>query len=168
MRRIYRFDRGSSKGRTSVFGTEYRGSSPLPRTRVTTMASKEYHRKYNLKRYHLRRQEALQSLGGECVACGSIDNLQFDHVDPSRKSFDSKRWMNVSIARFWEEISKCQLLCRGCHEEKSLEERGEMSAKGSHGTLSSYRYCGPPKCDACKTAKREYMIEYRQKKTSLV
>jgi len=59
------------------------------------------------------------------------------------------------------EISKCQLLCKKCHEEKTLLDMGRVSAKITHGTLSSYRYC---KCGSCKKAKSEYMRSFRKKK----
>lgn len=52
-----------------------------------------------------------------------------------------------------------QLLCRSCHEAKTLVDRGQESAKESHGTLSSYKYC---KCNLCKKAKADYMSRYHK------
>lgn len=127
------------------------------------MASKDYHRKYNRERYHRIRAEVVDKLGGVCAKCGSAEDLQVDHTNPSEKAFDSKKWLNVSSDVLWKEIEKCQLLCSKCHTEKTISDRGQSPAKNSHGTLSSYRYCGPPKCEACKKAKRDYTREYFRK-----
>jgi len=40
-----------------------------------------------LERYHERIGEALDILGGKCIKCGSLENLEFDHIDPSSKLF---------------------------------------------------------------------------------
>ena len=32
----------------------------------------------------------VQRLGGKCARCGSIENLQVDHVDPRTKKFEVK------------------------------------------------------------------------------
>lgn len=69
----------------------------------------------------------------------------------------------ASEARFKAELAKCQLLCKPHHLEKTLRERGFKPAKGTHGTLSAYKSCGPPKCEECKKAKRDYQREYKQK-----
>jgi len=56
------------------------------------------------------------------------------------------------------------LLCKKCHEEKTLLDMGRVSAKITHGTVSSYRYC---KCELCKKAKSEYMKVFREKRKAL-
>ena len=127
------------------------------------MPHKNYHREYNTARYRARRIAAIAYLGGCCVNCESDTNLEFDHIDPTKKSFDSKSWMSVSLQNFWSEIAKCQLLCHICHLDKTLKERGQISAKGTHGTVSAYRYCGPPKCEACRAAKRTAQARRRQR-----
>lgn len=118
-----------------------------------------YMREYMLARYHRRRKEALDRLGNKCKKCGSVKNLQFDHIDPKKKTFPI--WgRTLSEIRLEKELSKCQLLCGECHDLKTIKEKGNKPAKGTHGTLSAYRYCGPPKCDACKKAKTEWMRGY--------
>lgn len=117
-----------------------------------------YMRDYMLRRYHRRRKLAIEFLGGKC-ACGKTDGLQFDHKDRSEKSFDIAKLWGVSESRFWAEIRKCQLLCGGCHEKKTLIDLGQVSAKTTHGTLSSHRYC---RCDLCREAKAEYMRNYQR------
>lgn len=110
------------------------------------------------ERWDTRRKAGIEKLGGKCVKCGATERLDFDHVDPSTKSFTIGRKTSCSEKLFEEELAKCQLLCKTCHEEKSLTDRETVSAKSSHGTLSSYRYC---KCDVCKAAKAKYSKEWK-------
>ncbi len=111
---------------------------------------------YVKARYHRRRNEAIATLGGECSGCRSIDELEIDHIDPKQKSFClGDALAGWSEERVQEELKKCQLLCKECHGKK------HNTAKYSHGTLSSYRYC---KCDECKAAKSAYNREYKKRK----
>ena len=126
------------------------------------MPYKDYNKKmaeHMLRRYHQRRGEALERLGGKCVACGTPEELEIDHIDPAQKSFGISKFWSVSKLKFDKELSKCQLLCKSCHEEKSSNEHGKKRAKGTHGTLSSYKYC---KCPECKAAKAAYMKGYKK------
>lgn len=116
----------------------------------------EYAREYNLKRYHRLRSEALDTLGGKCKKCRSTSVLELDHIDPKTKTMDISKMLNSSIKVFWEEVTKCQILCKDCHKIKSVLERGFKLAKGKHGTLSSYRYC---KCELCREAKHKHYLK---------
>ena len=52
-----------------------------------------------------RKATMIKMLGGKCVDCGTTENLQFDHIDPSKKSF------NISCVlseRMLTELEKCQ------------------------------------------------------------
>lgn len=122
---------------------------------------REYMKEYMLKRYHDRRNKAVVKLGGSCYTCGATEKLQFDHIDRNNKSFTIAKLSSVNEKKFWEEIEKCQLLCEDCHQNKTLDDLGQVSAKNTHGTLSSMRYC---KCALCKKAKADYMREWRKKK----
>ena len=122
---------------------------------------KQYMKDYMLKRYHERREKAIEKLGGKCSKCDSADGLQFDHVDRTTKNFTIAKLSSINEVDFWKEVDKCQLLCDTCHQAKTLLDLGRVSAKSTHGTLSSYRYC---KCDVCKAAKAEYSREYNKKK----
>jgi len=107
--------------------------------------------------YVKRMNRIIDHLGGRCVKCGSSDRLQIDHVDPEMKEFDvshmcGSRWV-VLVA----ELKKCQLLCYSHHREKTTQE--QTTAKGTHGTLSSYRYCH---CEICRAAKNEYMKKWKK------
>lgn len=119
-----------------------------------------YMREYHLKRYYQKRERAIRELGGKCANCGKTNNLQLDHKDNSSKSFEISRLLSVSNRDFEEELKKCQVLCSGCHSLKSILEQGKKPARGTHGTLSSYRYC---KCDLCKNAKSIYNKQYSKR-----
>ncbi len=114
-------------------------------------------RVYMNARYHRRRVEALELLGGKCCRCGSTENLEFDHVDPKKKTTGSDQMMILGYARFRKELALCQLLCQTCHSLKTLADNNKKPAKGTHGTLSSVRYCN---CDLCRGAKQRYNTEY--------
>lgn len=124
-------------------------------------SSNSYMKNYMLARYRKRMSEAKNKLGGKCFKCNSIEDLQLDHINPETKNFTVAKLWNSKKEVFDLEIGKCQLLCKECHEEKTLLDMGRVSAKITHGTVSSYRYC---KCDSCKKAKSEYMRSFRKKK----
>jgi hypothetical protein len=70
-----------------------------------------------------RRQYLREYLGGKCVRCGSIENLEFDHIIKETKSFTIGSSLTCfSIEDLILEVDKCQLLCRPCHIDKSHEE----------------------------------------------
>lgn len=123
-----------------------------------------YMRVYHLKRYYRLRGEAISSLGGKCKKCGSIDRLELDHINSKEKEIDVSKMLSVSLERFWNEVNKCQVLCRECHFEKTLTDCGRKKAKGTHGTISSYRYC---KCNLCREANNKHSNAYRREKRRL-
>lgn len=121
---------------------------------------KEYMKIYMKNRYHKRKDIAKKLLGGKCVICGETKNLEFDHIDRTKKSFSISKGWSTSEKKFVKEVNKCQLLCQKHHIEKTIKDLGFKKAKGTHGTLSSYRYC---KCDLCKKVHSEYMKNYKRK-----
>lgn len=129
------------------------------------MSSNDYMNEYMKKRWELRRKIAIGFLGGFCVDCGSTNDLEFDHVNPATKSFTIAQASSFSEERFWNEVEKCQLLCKKCHVLKTITESGKTVAKGTHGTISSYRYC---RCDSCRAAKREHNKKYRLKRQAKI
>lgn len=112
-----------------------------------------------LKRYHKRRQYAIILLGGKCVKCGSKKNLEFDHIKPEDKLFTIAKLWSCPEDIFLQEINKCELKCKTCHTER------HATARNTHGTLSSYRYC---KCKECRETNNKYMREYKKNKASSV
>lgn len=123
----------------------------------------EYMRNYMLRRYHERRNKAIEFLGGKCIHCGKTEDLELDHIDPKTKSFEIGKLWSVAEVGFWAEVKKCQLLCKAAHADKSIIDSGKKSAKETHGTLSSYRYC---KCTECKEAKSKHSREQRRAKSA--
>lgn len=122
----------------------------------------EYMNEYMIKRHHTRKENCIRQLGGKCSKCGSDKNLEFDHIDPKSKSFTiGKAIVSVSEEKLQQELKKCQLLCKKCHEEKSLIDTGRKRAKGEHGTISSFRYC---KCNLCREANNKWNREYKRKR----
>ena len=116
----------------------------------------------NWRHYSLRRKEIIKLLGGRCVQCGTKRKLEIDHKDPKKKKLDISRVLTiVENDKLKKELKKCQLLCHSCHMRKTVAERGQSLAKGTHGTLSSYRYC---KCQLCIDAHKDYCAKWHERK----
>jgi 5-methylcytosine-specific restriction endonuclease McrA len=124
---------------------------------VADEVERERRRKYHLDRYHSRRREAIEKLGGKCVECDSVEQLEFDHIDPSTKEFCIGTLWGVARDRFDKEIEKCQLLCKPCHTEKTFVNRDGGKGFVEHGTYSGYRWL-KCRCEPCRNA------EYKQRK----
>lgn len=118
----------------------------------------EYIRNYLKRRYDERRGQAIRLLGGQCVVCGATDELEFDHIDHSQKSFDvADRLAQYTWERLLAELVKCQLLCFRCHIDKSSMERCGRPAN-QHGTRSMYRKgC---RCEPCRQANNKQHADY--------
>ena len=110
-----------------------------------------------MSEYRLKMQRIFDHLGGQCVKCRSTTELHVDHTNHLDKSFTIANSWGLSWDKLLPELTKCQLLCKTCHLEKSREE-GSL-AKGwtneprqTHGTVNSYtKYkC---RCDDCRAAK---------------
>jgi DNA-directed RNA polymerase subunit M/transcription elongation factor TFIIS len=121
-----------------------------------------YYREYMRRRYHEKRKEMITHLGGKCARCGSEKDLQIDHIDRAKKTMKVPRMAYVNNARRMEELKNCQLLCGPCHNEKTVVE--DLGRRFSdHGTYVMYvnKKC---RCDACKSAMREYNRSLRIRK----
>lgn len=112
---------------------------------------------YMKNRWEERRAKAIEKLGGKCVKCGTSSNLEFDHILPETKKMTIARASSMNEKFFWEEVAKCQLLCKSHHIEKTAKEIGAVG----HGEgKTGKRGC---KCAPCKERKAEYMRAYRSK-----
>lgn len=74
------------------------------------------------KRKKLHKQKCLERLGGKCVKCGTTERLEFDHIDKTTKKYKITSGLCYSLDRLFEEVDKCQLLCKPCHIQKSIEQ----------------------------------------------
>lgn len=84
--------------------------------------TKEQQRIYQQLYRQARRAKAKASLGDVCVKCGSDENIEFDHIDPSTKLGSIASMIDSKKEVFWTEVRKCQLLCRDCHVIKTRNE----------------------------------------------
>lgn len=114
----------------------------------------EEYKQHMANKYRARIKEARWWLGDKCWRCGATENLEFDHIDASKKSFG----IGSGYARkdFWNEVEKCQLLCSPCHRKKSIECGDIPSAispnDGVHGT--GHMYNKGCRCGICKGWRR--------------
>lgn len=121
-----------------------------------------YMRDYLKKRYFKRRNWAIKHLGGKCVDCGSTENLEFDHVDPSTKSYPISHHWNQNWEIFVAEVDKCELRCTECHVKKSIKN-GDIPPRATHGTPAMYRHHGC-RCVECTKANSSMQKEYRERR----
>lgn len=105
-----------------------------------------------------RRLAAKKYLGNQCVVCGTVNNLEFDHIDPSTKLID----ISTAIAKHYawiklcEELDKCQLLCVDHH----LEKTSKQSRTYTHSYWMYRKYkC---RCDVCIQANSEYLKKFKK------
>lgn len=90
-----------------------------------------YHKKYNkqysqanrnekIALHHEHHQRAIEMLGGQCMATGATEKLEFCHRVPSGKLFDPA--CNLNSLNFFDnqknldELRKCSLLCNAAHK----------------------------------------------------
>jgi len=86
------------------------------------------------RRLKLKR-EFVDRLGGKCIDCGysaHLAALDFDHIDPSTKSFNIATALATKdyyIVR--DEVDKCVLRCANCHRIRSHNE-GHTTHRNKH------------------------------------
>lgn len=62
--------------------------------------------------------KAVEYLGGKCIDCGYNDHIvafDFDHKDPSQKSFKISGTYIYRWSELQKELDKCELRCANCH-----------------------------------------------------
>ena len=92
---------------------------------------------------NLVREILIEKLGGKCVECGCTESLEFDHIDPSTKSFNIAAGYTKPKKVLLEEVAKCQLLCNKCHIEKSKKDAKFRPKSCAGGRPLKYRNLGP-------------------------
>ena len=106
-----------------------------------------FDRAYFRDTHHKRRQLILDYLGGDCAQCGSTEDLETDHIDPSTKCFSINKRMSLKNNK--DEIDKCQLLCNTCHTAKTSAERTGFTHGSAYGWQKAR--CA---CIECESRKR--------------
>lgn len=94
--------------------------------------------------------------GKSCVICGSVDQLELDHIDRTTKV--SNRIWSWSDVRRATELEKCQILCSMHHKEKT---RAENYKPLTHGDYHK-GYGRGCRCDSCKACVAPHWREYRK------
>lgn len=76
------------------------------------------------------------AFGNKCQHCGATENLHFDHIDPTTKL---NAIGNLAIRKGFsyclEEAKKCQLLCKECHQVKSISQ-GDYTTNAKHHVIT--------------------------------
>lgn len=111
-------------------------------------------RKREYQRNWMRNRRAEYFNGKSCNHCGSIHELELDHIDPTKK-VSHKIW-SWSAARREAELAKCQVLCSDCHAKKTAAER----PKPKHGGGMYKHGC---RCHECVQWNRDRVARGRGK-----
>lgn len=80
-------------------------------------ADVERQREYG-RRWLAERRRAWFAENGPCIDCGTWDELQLDHRDPTEKV--QHRVWSWSEARRLVELAKCVVRCAPCHLKKTI------------------------------------------------
>lgn len=113
-------------------------------------------RAYMNERYAAQRGEAIYYLGGRCNRCESTENLEIDHMCRKDKVHAVGRlWPARDLHVLFEELEKCQLLCRACHVDKTADETRGEERGFMHGGYYGWQVkrC---RCPECVTGRRAW------------
>tara|TARA_Y100001973_G_scaffold16686_1_gene24260 strand:+ start:152 stop:1129 length:978 start_codon:yes stop_codon:yes gene_type:complete len=125
-----------NKEKIRLYGKQYREENPEHHKKLRKAQYEKHQEKRVGDQRKLRKNRRLhliERLGEKCVECGTTDLLEFDHIDPLEKTFTIAAKLTAPIEVLYEEVDKCQLLCRYCHYEKTKNEWLD-------GTLYEKRY----------------------------
>lgn len=101
---------------------------------------------------------------GPCAVCGSWDEPQVDHIDPSTKAFTVH--FSEGRARREVELAKCQVLCRPCHLEKTIMERATTHCPQEHEYTPENTRHHSDGSRSCRRCQRERNRRWMQKNRS--
>lgn len=112
--------------------------------------------------FHEFKAWCFEFIGNACVICGSLENLEIDHVNRKDKSFNiTSEWSSKSQLEIETELKKCQPLCSGCHKTKTAKELSiDKMKEPSHGSIYAWmkKKC---LCDVCTASKNEWNAKRR-------
>lgn len=126
------------------------------------------HAEYQREKYNSRKEKYISILGGQCIVCESISDLEFDHIDPTTKEYNITTLLSkYSDDIIKKELDKCQLLCKECHRKKSIKEAKSRTpwnygTKKEHGSYYGV-YTLKCKCQECS----EYLTKRKQKRAAV-
>jgi hypothetical protein len=105
------------------------------RANVWRSNNKEYYNSHQKKLRHLVREYCRYLHGNVCSVCGSINNLDFHHIEPKNKKFKicNRSYITDELMK---ELEKCILVCRSCH---MLIHREKVDAEAEKANRSSYK-----------------------------
>ena len=92
-----------------------------------------------------RRADWLKA-NGPCVQCGSLNDLEVDHIDPATKIHHGV-WSWREDRRI-AELAKCQVLCSKCHLKKTIAYRKEINPSAKRRKVGEP---GTAWCGRCKS-----------------
>jgi hypothetical protein len=127
----------------------------------------EYMREYMKNRYHSKRSEVVEALGGRCARCGNREGpFHIDHTDQKKKTFRASDIHSVSDELVQKSLGDLQLLCAPCHKDKTREAWDYGGPKSRHGTYWRYRRYGC-RCPKCVKAYQEKNREWNERRKGL-
>jgi len=91
---------------------------------------------------NLLREILIEKMGGKCVECVCTETLEFDHIDPSTKSFNIAAGYSKPKEDLLAEVAKCQLLCNKCHIEKTKKDSKFRPKSCAGGRPLKYKNLG--------------------------
>jgi len=112
--------------------------------------ARAYQREY--QREWIKRRRGNYIEGKACQKCGAVSDLEIHHRNPSEKT-EHRIW-SWTCERLEAELEKCDILCRGCHNEAHM-------ASIQHGTLTTYKTHGC-RCSECRAANAMYEANRRR------
>lgn len=120
------------------------------------MATKEAQREY--QKLWVARRRADWFKNKSCALCGSQENLELDHIDPSTKVHHAV-W-SWSEQRRSAELAKCRHLCAVCHMEKTKNDLRKMDV------LAYLRRSDPEGTAWCSGCQEWFPVEHFNKNRS--
>lgn len=99
--------------------------------------------------YLSKKYKAIQYLGGCCKECGETNlfNLEFHHKDENTKIESMTILKNYRWSKIEDEIKKCELLCRNCHNKFHYGEDNTGRWKANKKIFLEFK--GVDKCEKC-------------------
>lgn len=81
---------------------------------------------YSVNRRRRNKRKLVEAHGSHCVDCGfkyAVYQMDFDHRDPSEKSFNLSYGGTKSYENLYQESLKCDLVCALCHRTRTHKQR---------------------------------------------